>query len=143
MKKETIYAVLLGVTFGVVFSLVMVFKTKESQMGRSRPLTSERKTTPTVQDLNPLTQTFKINEPQDKQIFNTKQVSVKGMAERGSVLIVQSPIKDAVFKIEREDFAFDMPLALVENVINLTLYPKNSQGRFQQKILRVYYLDEQ
>lgn len=143
MKKETAYAILLGVTFGVVLSLVMIFKTKDSQMGKSKPLTSEKKAIPTVQDTNPLTQTFKINEPQDRQIFNTKSVSIKGVAEKDSVLIVQSPIKDIVFKVEKEDFSVDMPLALGENVISLTLYPKNSQGRSQQKELRIYYLDEQ
>jgi len=46
-------------------------------------------------------------------------------------------------KVEKEDFTVDMPLALGENVISLTLYPKNSQGRSQQKELRIYYLDEQ
>lgn len=143
MKKETVYAILLGVTFGVVLSLVMIFKTKDSQMGKSKPLTSEKKVIPTVQDTSPLTQTFKITEPKDRQIFNTKSVSIKGVAEKDSVLIIQSPIKDIVFKIEKEDFSVDMPLALGENVISLTLYPKNSQGRSQQKELRIYYLDEQ
>lgn len=143
MKKETVYAILLGVTFGVALSLVMIFKTKDNQMGKSKPLTSEKKILPTVQDANPLTQTFKINEPQDRQIFNTKSISIKGVAEKDSVLIVQSPIKDIVFKIEKEEFSVDMPLVLGENVINLTLYPKNSQGRSQQKELRIYYLNEQ
>ncbi len=143
MKKETVYAILLGMTFGVVLSLVMIFKTKDSQMGKSKPLTSEKKVISTVQDANPLTQTFKINEPQDRQIFNTKSISIKGVAEKDSVLIVQSPIKDVVFKVEKEDFSVEMPLALGENVISLTLYPKNSQGRSQQKELRIYYLDEQ
>lgn len=143
MKKETVYAILLGVTFGVVLSLVMIFKTKDSQMGKSKPLTSEKKVVPTIQDSNLTAQTFKINEPQDRQIFNTKSISIKGVAEKDSVLIVQSPIKDIVFKVEKEEFSVDMPLALGENVISLTLYPKNSQGRSQQKELRIYYLDEQ
>ena len=76
MKKETVYAILLGVTFGVVLSLVMIFKTKDSQMGKSKPLTNEKKVVPTIQDTNLLTQTFKINEPQDRQIFNTKSISI-------------------------------------------------------------------
>lgn len=143
MKKETGIAIFLGVTFGIVLSLVMILKTKDSQMGKSKPLTNEKKVVTAIPKTEAVSTTFKILEPQNKQITSSKTVTIKGQAEQDALLVVQSPIKDLVVKLEKKDFSISFPLALGENVIGLTLYPKDSQGRAQQKELRVYYLDEQ
>jgi len=87
--------------------------------------------------------TFKVNEPMDKFITLSKTVTIKGEGEKDALLVVQSPIKDMAVKLEKTDYKIDFPLALGENVINLSLYPVDSQGRVLQKELRVYYLDEQ
>src|SRR3989339_840903 len=140
MKKETIFAIMLGIAFGVIVSFFMISKTKDNQLGKSKPLTNEKKIIIPTGKIDIQTQTFKILEPQDKQIFNSNTISIKGEAEKDSLLIIQSPIKDLVYKVPTEKFVVEMPLALGENIINLTLYPKNTQGRIQQKDLRIYYL---
>ena len=137
------YAILLGVSFGVVLSFIMIAKTKDSQLGKAKPLTNEKKTIPITEEINTQTQVFKITEPQDRQIFNTKSITIKGVGEKDGTIVVQSPIKDIVYKTDKENFAIDMPLALGENVIDITFYSKNSKGTGQQKELRIYYLDEQ
>jgi len=143
MKKETVYAILLGISFGVVLSLVMIAKTKDSQLGKVKPLTKESNLIPVTEETNTVTQTFKITEPQDRQIFNVKTITIKGTAEKEGTIIVQSPIKDIVYKTDKETFAINIPLALGENVIDVTFYSKNSKGKGQQKELKIYYLDEQ
>jgi len=143
MKKETLFAICLGIAFGVGVSFFMISRSKDSQLGKTKPLTSEKKSaTASVKD-EVQTQSFTLTEPQDKQIVLKNSVAVKGSAAKNDLLIVQSPIKDLVYKLEKDDFEINMPLALGENVITLTIYPANSQGRTQQKELRVYYLDEQ
>ena len=43
MKKETIFAIMLGIAFGVIVSFFMISKTKDNQLGKSKPLTNEKK----------------------------------------------------------------------------------------------------
>lgn len=142
MKKETVFAIFLGISLGLVLSFVMISRTKGSQFGKTKPLTSEKKTPQTVA-ADVQTQSFTVSDPQDKQIFKTATVTIKGQASKNDLLIIQSPIKDISVKLERDTFEVPVPLALGENVINLTIYPSNTQGRTQEKELRVYYLDEQ
>lgn len=143
MKKETGIAIFLGIVFGLGLSLFMIFKTKDTQMGKSKPLTSEKRITPVAMKVDTQSMTFKVNEPMDKFITLSKTVTIKGEGEKDALLVVQSPIKDMAVKLEKTDYKIDFPLALGENVINLSLYPVDSQGRVLQKELRVYYLDEQ
>ena len=142
MKKETVYAIMLGVVFGVVFSVFMIVKTKDNQLGKSKPISNEKKIIPVKDDVNVQTQAFKITQPQDMQIVNTKSITFKGIAEKEGTLILQSPITDVAIKTQTDSFSINVPLALGENVINITFYAKDSQGKGQQKEMRVYYLDE-
>ncbi|MFA5136329.1 MAG: hypothetical protein WC489_02955 [Patescibacteria group bacterium] len=143
MKKETVFAIFLGIGLGVVVSFVMIVKSKDRTLNKSKPLTNEKKTTVAVTESVSQIQTFKITQPQDRQIFNTKTVVIKGTSENESLIVVQSPAKDMVYQTKDDNFSIEMPLVLGENVISLTQYSKNSQGRSQQKQLRIYYLDEQ
>lgn len=143
MKKETLYAILLGITFGVVFSFVMIIKSKDSQLGKTKPLTTEKKAVSVAANTNTQIQSLKITSPQDKQIVHTKLITFKGTVEKDGTFVIQAPIKDIVVKTDSDKFSIDVPLALGENVINVTFYAKNSQGRGQTKELRIYYLDEQ
>lgn len=144
MKKETGFAIFLGIAFGIVVSLVMILKTKDTQLGKSKPLTSEKKAAPVALEVeNQPNIAFKITEPSDKAIVSGKTVVFKGEAQKDALLVVQSPIKDIAMKLDKDTFSFTMPLAMGENVISLTIYPNGQQGRGQQKELRVYSLDEQ
>lgn len=143
MKKETVFAIFLGIGLGVVVSFVMIVKSKDRTLNKSKPLTNEKKTTVAITESVSQIQSFKITQPQDRQIFNTKTVVIKGTSEKESLIVVQSPAKDMVYQTKDDNFSIEMPLVLGENVISLTQYSKNSQGRSQQKQLRIYYLDEQ
>lgn len=142
MKKETIIAIFLGVVFGLLVAALMIFKTKETALEKTKTVTSNH-ITPTVSLKNTNLQNLEISEPVDGALVNKKSITIKGRASKDSLFVVQSPIKDLVFKNEKEQFSFEFPLALGENVIKISVYPASSQLRTQEKDLRVYYLDEQ
>jgi len=70
-------------------------------------------------------------------------VVIKGKAAKDSLIVIQSPVQDIIIKNDKEEFSATMSLAIGENVIHISVYPKDQQGKGQEKELRVYYLDEQ
>jgi len=44
------------------------------------------------------------------------------------------------FTTKSENFEYNVPLTLGENVIHINAYPKGSNGKIQEKELHVYYL---
>ncbi len=58
-------------------------------------------------------------------------------------MVIQSPIKNLVFKAEKDQFSVNFPLALGENIIRITIYPQDKKIPQQEKELRVYYLKEE
>lgn len=143
MKKETVMAIFLGIVFGIVVAVFMILRTKEAEIEKAKPITSGLKTQPTISLKISQLKILEITEPSDGSIINKKNIAIKGKVSPGSLVVVQSPIKDIAFKSTKEDIAVDFPLTLGENVIRISVYPKDAQLRFQEKELKVYYLDEQ
>lgn len=142
MKKEGIIAIILGVVFGIIMAVVMISKTKEKQLEKLKPL-SNIKPSLTISPKEIQTQSLEILNPQDNTIINAKAITIKGKTNKDSLIVIQSPIKDMAFKNKAENFSMDFPLAMGENVIQIVVYPKDNQIRSQERVLRVYYLDEQ
>ena len=144
MKKETSIAVIFGIVLGVVVAFFVIFKSKENQMNKNKPLNVSSKITPTTKASNlaaivPL----QLTEPSDNAITNQKTIKIKGKVNKDSLIIFQSPINDLIVKNAKEEFSIDFPLALGENVIRITVYPKDKTLSSFQKELKVFYLDEQ
>lgn len=142
MKKETIIAIFLGIMFGIIVAMVMISKNKEKEMEKSKPITTNITSSPIITLPVAKFQNFEIIEPKDGLIFNKKNIVIKGKAVAGSLIVIQSPIKEVVLKNIKEDFTVDFPLALGDNVIRVSVYPKDTQIRAQEKELHIYYLDE-
>ncbi len=142
MKKETIFAVFLGIVFGGLLGLFLISKNKEIQLNKNKVIA------PTGLNDRPLAQTdlnfqpLDISEPKDGSVLDKSSVAIKGMATKNSLIVIQSPIRDMVLKNEKQDFKVDFPLALGENIIRVVTYPENKQLNIQEKTLRVYYLQE-
>lgn len=143
MKKEIFIAVFLGGSLGVLMAFLVLFKTIDIKLDKNK------KTVPKVptsivknieikkQEIIPL----EILEPNNGLIVNESFIVIKGKATKDSLIIIQSPIKDSVFKNEKEEFSFNQPLALGENLINIVVYPKG-ESTSQEKVLKIYYLKE-
>jgi hypothetical protein len=144
MKKETSIAVIFGIILGVIVAFFVIFQNKENRMNKNKPLNISSKITPTTKPSNLATIVpLQLTEPSDNAITNKNNIKIKGKVNKDSLIIFQSPIKDLIVKNDKEDFSIDFPLALGENVIRITVYPKDKTLSSFQKELKVFYLDEQ
>jgi len=142
MKKEAATAVFLGIFLGVTVALVMVIKSRQQETSKFKPLTNVSNVSPTVIPVSQNYQSFEITEPQDNFIVNKETVRIKGKTNKDDLIVIQSPIKEMVLKNKTNDFSIDFPLTYGENVIRISIYPKDQSLRSQEKRLTVYYLDE-
>ena len=142
MKKETLIAIILGVAAGLGVAVVMLEKAKEHQMTNTQAISTSLQLTPKISVNNSLQQ-LEISQPENGSISSTKSVDIKGTSSAGALIIVQSPIKTIIQKVEKDAFEIKaFPLALGENTVRVSVYPKGSQTA-QEKELKIYYLDEQ
>lgn len=143
MKKETTIAIFMGITFGVILSLIMVSRTKS----RSTNLTNKKNVNDASQIVTPIPQTgkdfsFEVTTPPNNVIVSKNAISISGKISADSLVVIQSPIKDVILNTTKTTFSADFPLALGENVIHIVVYPKDSQYKSQEKELRVFYIEE-
>ncbi len=143
MKKEGLLAVIFGLIFGALIGLFLVFQTNSDQSLKT-------KTIPTIEEKKQISkkepevlQTLEIIEPNNNATYDVNSVTIKGKAPKNSLIVVQSPIKDHVFVNQTIDFKLDFPLARGENVIKIVVYPKDKKLTSQEKILKIYYLQEE
>ena len=143
MKKETIIAVFLGIAFGGILAFFLIVKNKEFQLNKNKVIapTGTMTQTSVKETINIVP--LEITEPNENSVVNKNSVRIKGKVTKGSLIIIESPINDMVFKNEKEDFSVDFPLALGENAIKFVVYPSDKQVRAQEKDLKIYYLNEE
>jgi len=139
MKKETVIAIIFGVGLGVVLAIFFIMRSKENQLTKAKPINNLSKTiTPKLKMV--ATPTLEILEPVDNSIVSSNSINIKGKANKNALIVINSPVKDIVFKNDKGDFKIDFPLALGENVIQLTVYPDDKSGSSINKTLQIYYL---
>lgn len=143
MKKETLIAIVLGIGLGIIVAVVLVVKSRQVQIQNAKTITAPISITPTPLIKNINIDVLEISDPQDGAIVNTDSVVLKGKVAKDSLVVIQSPIKTEVIKNAPEILSVRFPLAFGENVIRITVYPKEQQISVKEKELQVYYLDEQ
>ncbi|MCL4374430.1 hypothetical protein M1523_01065 [Patescibacteria group bacterium] len=143
MKKETIIAVILGIGFGLAVAFFMITKTKQSDLQSKKAISVDNKVSPTGSAPNKVGQALVVTSPKDNAVVSTDKIKIQGKTSRDALVVIQSPADDLVFTEKTDQFSVDFPLTLGENVIRVSVYPKDKTLPEQQKELRVYYLDEQ
>ncbi len=143
MKKETIFAVILGIGFGLVVAFFMIAKTKQTNLQSKKTIAVGGKITPTGSPIHNQTQPLTVTFPKDNAVVNTDMIKLQGKISKDSLVVIQSSVKDVVLDEKTSEFSVDFPLVLGENIIRIYVYPKDKTLPEQQKELRVYYLDEQ
>ncbi len=141
MKKEIGIAIFCGVLLGLVVAAFMISRVRLLEQKVKQP--SDAQISPAVKNLNSQIQTLEVSEPKDQIIVSNNSVTIKGKTIKGSLVVIQTPIKDILLSNKEESFSADVPLALGENIITIASYPKGTQQRPQEKTLKVYYLNEQ
>ena len=142
MKKETSIAVGMGIVFGLVFSFLVIVNTQKNQsVSQKTPTQKTRPATTTDQQI--MEQPVTITEPNDGAIIANPTVTLKGKTDKGSFVVVQTQTNEITFTTKSDQFEQDIPLVLGENIVHVNVYPKDLNGRIQEKELRVYYLSTQ
>ncbi len=143
MKKEAIIAVVIGILLGGVFALIIINKNKEIQLKKSKTIAPKKESNFFKKPPQVKIQQLEIIKISDGTIVNENKINLPIKAVKNSLVVIQSPIKSLVFKLEKDQFSVDFPLALGENVIRIAVYPQDRKLHLQEKELRVYYLKEQ
>lgn len=143
MKKETVIAIMLGIGLGVVVAVTVVLKNRQAQIQQAKPITTSLNVTPSPLIKNLNIEVLEITEPQNGNVVNANSIMIKGKVAKGSLVVIQSAIKNLVVKDAPEKLEVKFPLALGENIINIVAYPKDRQISSKEKKLQIYYLDEQ
>ncbi len=143
MKKEAVVAVAFGIVLGSILGIILILKNKEHQLAKNKTLAPLEKGTRTSRAANFNVYQLEVIEPGDRSIVYKNTITIRGNFSKNSMIIIQSPIKDLVFKNDKEQFSTDFPLALGENVIRIGAYPQDKLLRSQEKELRIYYFSEQ
>ncbi|NTU47110.1 hypothetical protein HGA88_05785 [Candidatus Roizmanbacteria bacterium] len=142
MKKETGIAVFLGIVVGVIVASVLVWQSRQNQLHQAKTIGNTQVATHAAA-FSDTFETLAISQPENGAIINGKTITIKGKVNKGSLIVIQSPIKNVVLKNDAEEFSTDFPLAFGENVIHLVAYPSDPQLTTQEKDLKIYNLDEQ
>ena len=143
MKKETVIAIFFGVVFGALVAFILLAKNKEFQLAKTKTIAPTEKASKLSKKVIVSLKSLEVSEPADGSIFNTKSINIKGKVDKDALIIIQSPVKDIVFKNEKEEFSVSFPLALGENIIKITAHLKSGNLRPQEKELHIYYLNEE
>jgi hypothetical protein len=139
MKKETSIAIGMGIVFGLLFSFLVIANTQKNQSVSQKTIT--QKTRPVTTEQQTVAQPITISQPNDGTIISEPSVAIKGKTDKNSFIVIQTQGKDMSFTTKTEEFEYNVPLALGENVIHISAYPKGQNGKVQEKELHLYYLN--
>ncbi len=142
MKKETAIAIVFGIILGGIVATLLILRNKELQLAKNKAFGSNSSQSAAAPATSQNIQSFTLDAPQDGEIVYTNSVTIKGSANKGSLIVIQSPIKDLIVKNDNEQFSEDFPLSFGENAITITVYPPQAEGKSQEKRLRIYYLKQ-
>lgn len=143
MKKETIIAIFFGILLGGVLAVIIVNKNRQVQLEKNKAIAPTEKPVFPKKLSQTEFQSLEILKPTNGEITGKNEVTISAKATKNSLVVIQSPIKNFVFELQKEQFSVNFPLALGENVIKIAVYPQDKKLRFQEKELRVYYLKEE
>ncbi len=142
MKRETIIAIVFGILLGAGAGLFVLFKTNSSEEAKVIPIEADEKKVVTQAATASTSQAqLVISEPLAGALVKENSITIKGKAPMNGLIIFQSPIAEKILNNDKGDFSVEVPLALGENVIQISVYAGSSTP--QEQILRVYYLKEE
>lgn len=143
MKKESLIAVFLGLTFGLIFSMILIQshkkppkKTKELNINTSL----KSPTIATAKNIKNEVPTLTITSPQDNLITYQNRIEIKGEAPKSSLIIIQNVNNEKIFENKNTKFTVELPLNYGANQLTIFAYPKNIQTALFKK-LTIYYLE--
>lgn len=143
MKKESLIAVVLGLTFGLIFSIILIQSNKKPPKETKEININSSLKSPTiipVKDNKTEVPTLTITSPQDNLITSQNRIEIKGEAPKNSLIIIQNVNNEKIFENKNKKFTVEIPLNYGANQLTIFAYPKNIQTALFKK-LTIYYLE--
>ncbi|QQS43840.1 hypothetical protein IPM65_06935 [Candidatus Roizmanbacteria bacterium] len=142
MKQETIVAIVFGILLGAGAGLFVLFQTNNSDEAKVIPIESDDKKVITQPVTASTSQAqLVVSSPEPGAVVNEDTVTISGKAPLNGLIVFQSQVAEEILKNEKGDFSVEMPLALGENVIQISVYSGSSTP--QEQTLRIYYLKDE
>lgn len=141
MKSESVVTALIGIILGAVVAFLLLFNAKVKIKQEKKIIAKKESIIPTVPASEEKNRQSLIIEKPDNEIISQKNtITIKGQANKDSVIIIQSPSAEKVIKNNESKFSVDFPLTPGENLINITAYL--TKGEAEEKELKIYYFAE-
>lgn len=143
MSKETIIAIIFGVGFGALVGVFVLFQTKGGEETKVIPVGVEQDQKKVNPDKPPSDKTMKIlaiSSPVGAPMVTENTIKIEGTVEKDSLIIIQSAVAEDIQKNKTETFSAEIPLAVGENVIQVSAYSDSTTP--QEQTIHVYYLPE-
>lgn len=137
MKKETVFAILLGIGAGVLIALWVIRGTQSNDKGKDALVINDQ-ITPSISVSTTVAEPLLISEPEDGFVSSSDKVTIKGKVKKGSLIIVQSPLQEFVNKASSEDMSQEITLLEGANNIRITSYNKKE---IESRLITIYYVD--
>lgn len=141
MKKESLIAIVLGLSLGLITSMVFLLSNNNAP---PKKIEIKNLTKPTIlitpKAIKPQTTTLVFNYPQDNFITNQKDIQIQAEAPVDSLILVQMVNNEKILKNKKAKFTVDLSLNYGANQIMIFAYPKNIQTPLFKK-LTIYYLE--
>jgi hypothetical protein len=138
MKKETVFAILLGIGAGVLIAL-WVIKTTHTSIKDTKQLVNDEKITPSISNTTEVTEPLLISEPQDGFVTSKNTITIKGTAKKDTLLVVQSPKQETTDLLSSNEFSSEVSLFEGLNAIRITSYNK---GVVESQLVTIYYVSQ-
>jgi len=144
MNRETIIAIGFGIGLGALVGVVVLFQTNKAEETKVIPIARESDQKKIVTDesaTNSVKANLTLESPQNGAIVSKNSIEIVGSAPKSSLIVAQSPIDETIVKTEDKAFKIEMPLAVGENIIQISAYSDSSSP--QEQTLRVYYIPQE
>lgn len=137
MKKETVIAIILGITLGSVIAIALIFSARTKDINGKKVINT--KVSPTIVNLTSSTPQFEVTDPKNNTSISKDTLSIKGKTQKDSLIIIQSKNAEKAVNIDTDSFSIDFPLSFGENVLRITNYNGTT---ISDKVLTVYRIQE-
>ncbi|KKQ36384.1 MAG: hypothetical protein US54_C0070G0003 [Candidatus Roizmanbacteria bacterium GW2011_GWA2_37_7] len=119
----------------------VLFQTNKAEETKVIPITREndqKKVVSEEDQVGKQSNNLVITSPNDHTIIAKNTIEVVGKVKANSLIAIQSAAAEIIEKNEKENFTIEVPLAVGENVIQVSVYADTSTP--QEQTLRIYYI---
>ncbi|KXK11741.1 MAG: hypothetical protein UZ22_OP11002000302 [Microgenomates bacterium OLB23] len=139
MKKETVFAILLGIGAGVLIALWVIRGTQKNTKDNDQ-LVVDGSITPSITISSGNSEPLLISEPQDGYLSSTENVVIKGKSKKGALVVAQSPLQEVTESLTSDEF--EITLELMQGLNNVLVTSYNDKN-IDTRMLTIYYIAEE